>query len=54
MRFPSLIEFAWAGMTIFLMFQTMKAPNETAKAVYILCVVISLATISLLRAINEK
>lgn len=47
-------ELFWAGVTIAFIVRALEAPNEIVKAIYTLCIVVSLATAFLLRAMREK
>lgn len=56
LRFPSLGEIFWAVLSIFWLHNALNTANAngTVKAIYFLCLVISLATVFLLKAIREK
>ena len=54
MCWPSIKELFWAGVTIAFIARALEAPNEIVKAIYTLCIIVSLATGFLLRQIREK
>lgn len=52
--FLSWKEIFWASGAIVFIVSALKAPSETVKAIYFLCMTVSMATAFLLRAIREK
>lgn len=49
-----LKELFWAGMAVFSTINALKAPDETVKAIYVLCMIVSLATAFVLNAIRTR